>query len=287
MATHNSVQMYGFLKSNPVIIRDSEHSDIINQIIMPMTIVRRNNISYNGPIDSDVIILCDSPEQINEVKNYKQYDVITLKGVLAFAQQPMIFKCQSCNKDSYDVNNATSTAFIYPIWINKINSYEVEALGNDTREGDFNKPIEVLSKNYAEVSNQVYLMGTLVRDPEYIENGHSSYCKFPIGCNRKYFISTQNGIKADYPWVYIYGQDAEKVMSHLHFQSVVFIDGFIRDMRIEKDVCCNYCNFTQKKKVVRCDIIPYSIEFLSNYDKDEIEKKEESSLIDKLSDFIV
>lgn len=74
-------------------------------------------------------------------------------------------------------------------------------------------------KNRQEISNQVFIMGTLCMEPEYYANEDSRLqtCQFPIASNRLRRIKEDGADKkTDYPWVKCFGPMAEQHSICLH-----------------------------------------------------------------------
>lgn len=87
-------------------------------------------------------------------------------------------------------------------------------------------------KNRQEISNQVFIMGTLCMEPEYYANEDSRLqtCQFPIASNRLRRIKEDGADKkTDYPWVKCFGPMAEQHSICLHTNSTIYING--RDKR--------------------------------------------------------
>lgn len=122
-------------------------------------------------------------------------------------------------------------------------------------------------KNRQEISNQVFIMGTLCMEPEYYANEDSRLqtCQFPIASNRLRRIKEDGADKkTDYPWVKCFGPMAEQHSICLHTNSTIYINGAIEARDIEIEMCCEQCqqNFLAKSSSI--EIVPYHIEYIDD-----------------------
>ena len=122
-------------------------------------------------------------------------------------------------------------------------------------------------KNRQEISNQVFIMGTLCMEPEYYANEDSRLqtCQFPIASNRLRRIKEDGADKkTDYPWVKCFGPMAEQHSICLHTNSTIYINGAIKARDIEIEMCCEQCqqNFLAKSSSI--EIVPYHIEYIDD-----------------------
>lgn len=110
-------------------------------------------------------------------------------------------------------------------------------------------------------------MGTVVSDPEMgiSKSDGTKYCKYKLGVDRKYYIKTQSDIYADYPWVYSYGNQADRDALYLQNGSVIILTGYIHVRKAEVPATCSLCQTKYKYNDSVTDLVPYSVEYLSNF----------------------
>lgn len=118
-----------------------------------------------------------------------------------------------------------------------------------------------------EISNQVYIMGTLCMEPEYYanEDNRLQTCQFPIASNRiRRIIEDGAEKKTDYPWVKCFGPMAEQHSMCLHINSTIFINGAIEARDIEISMICENCQESFLAKSSSIEIVPYHIEYIDD-----------------------
>ena len=110
---------------------------------------------------------------------------------------------------------------------------------------------------------------TVVSEPEALQVSGAPCCRYRLGVDRKYYIKTQSDLTADYPWVYSFQQQAERDFRHLKQGSVILVDAFIQNRRVEGYMTCSQCGAQYRFPDAATEFIPFSIEYLSDYITDE------------------
>lgn len=259
MATHNQVREIGFLLSPPKIV--NEGIEGAEKILFTIRTVHREVDNYNGNKFQDLLIYYDGTKYIEKMKKLVKYDVVDIKGVFNVLSVDKRSQCPGCG--NINVKHLGTSSFIYPIAFMKLNALET------AYEHDEDLPEQILVKCYEEISNQSLIIGTVVSDPELTGTEKFPCCRYRLGVDRKYYIKTQSNITADYPWVYSYGKQAEMDYVHLKKGSLVLIDGFVQNRRVESDIECTECGQTYKYPDVATEFVPYSVEYLCDYITDE------------------
>ncbi len=270
MATHNQVNMVGFLLADPQIVNEGQIGE--EKAIIQVRTVRREIEGYNRPDFADLVLFYGETELMDKCKSLRRFDVIQVKGVFNIINTRKIRRCPHCNHDN-EINDSLST-FVYPQWISRIGSYK------DYYNDQNQMPNAALLRNYREISNQCIIIGTVVTQPEFIEAKHGrNLCRYALGVDRKYYIKSQNDMTADYPWVYSYGKQAERDKKHLiDKESLIMVDGFIHNERIKKTTVCDNCGKEFSSKEIGTQFTPYSVEYLAGYKTDEEISMEEETL---------
>lgn len=271
MATHNQVRVVGYLLADPV-VRGGEGA--YNVIFRIRTTHRNTDDFYDQRLFEDILVFYDdnSPSGfMDRVRKLIQYDLVDIKGVFNVMTLNKASECPSCGMTN--VKRKASGTFVYPISLMK--------RGNLTDDKDRRNelPDEILRKHFAEISNQVLLVGTVVKKPELLGTDERPCCRYPLGVDRKYYIRTQGSITSDYPWVYSFSDQARLDSEHLKVGSLILVDAFIRNREVKNNMICECCGEEYQFPDVATEFIPYSIEYLNGFYSDlEIEtmKKEEA-----------
>lgn len=257
MATHNQTISTGYIKNDPQIWGDPGSEKFICQI----RTTHRPTDGYYEKKYEDLLVYYDGEELMPKLKKLKKFDVIEIKGVFNVLILNKKSICPVCQHENIKYNGTAT--YIYPIDVLKLNSLTT------SNEWDSTSLEGIISKHYEEWSNNLFLIGTLVKDPEMVGSEKHPCCRYMLGIDRKYFIKTQSDITADYPWVYSYGQQATWDFMHLKKGSVVAIDGFIENRNCLPKIKCEHCQKEYEYDDVITSFIPYSVEYLSNYITDE------------------
>lgn len=250
---------------------------------------------------------CDNPpimtrdEKImREMETWEPNDIVDIKGVISSKHINKGSICPYCGK-----KNVFPGAFVFinPIYAEKIASCESDE-----------KALEYLVE-HREISNQVFLFGTLCRDPKKITPKRNLIVtQYQIAMNRKYRIpSDPPEIKTDFPWVKSYGDNAVEDRNRLHVGSEVFIDGFLQARSINRKAICGQeiteagkgikdsdgnpmigigengeelgCGKAYEWKDRAMEIVPYDTEYIGDYYTDEeVEEREAERQAQKLRD---
>ena len=102
--------------------------------------------------------------------------------------------------------------------------------------------------------NSVFLIGNLVRNPEYREvSGGNSVCSFCIATNERF--KDRSGSKkelVEYHNIVVWGRLAENANKFLTIGSSVFVEGKMKTRRYESNGSQHY----------RCEVVASNIQFL-------------------------
>ena len=232
------------------------------------------------PIDDGVkfvkhdypLIISREKEIIDEMETWEENSIIYLKGTLSTRK---IVKASYCPKCEDDDGNATKNeyegnlVYITPIYTKKIRDY-------DNKQ----EAIDHLINN-REISNQIYILGTLLKDPKLITTKQGvQITQYPIAINRKFTIRTDDpSIRTDYPIVKSYGEQAREDKTYLKYQADVIIDGFIQARTLTRKCKCKKCGEIYEWKDHAMELVPYDVEYVSGYKtKEEAEEEYQHSI---------
>lgn len=232
------------------------------------------------PIDDGVkfvkhdypLIISREKEIIDEMETWEENSIIYLKGTLSTRK---IVKASYCPKCEDEDGNATKNeyegnlVYITPIYTKKIKDY-------DNKQ----EAIDHLINN-REISNQIYILGTLLKDPKLITTKQGvQITQYPIAINRKFTIRTDDpSIRTDYPIVKSYGEQAREDKTYLKYQADVIIDGFIQARTLTRKCKCKKCGEIYEWKDHAMELVPYDVEYVSGYKtKEEAEEEYQHSI---------
>ena len=99
---------------------------------------------------------------------------------------------------------------------------------------------------------------------------------YEIAISRKFRVQEEAAdARTDYPWVKSYGAIANADAKALKTGSLVYIDGFLQTRKIEKNCVCEHCGQTFKWPDSSMEIVPYTTEYLRNYNTPEDIQRQE------------
>ena len=232
MAKENYVLLIGAVQESPMVNEEKGKGRVVIQTL------RRND-----KIDLPVISALDDT-LVQKLKTLTAGEYILVKGILATNEVKKGVICPNCNEKTKSQGTTTEIIAIEIIPIGS--QYELNQL--------------------KEVSNNVMLLGSLCRDPEFrlLSNTGVPSAQYQIAVNRKYTVKKQQSSYSDYPWVNSFGKQAEQDAIRLQTGSQVFINGGLQTRNIQKNMECEHCSTSFKAEDHVAEIVPYSVEYLNN-----------------------
>lgn len=264
MARHNYVRLHGQVMSEPNIQLNEDGVPV--RAMFYVVVMERPNYNPDGSKTTQrydcPIVISLNEKIIRQIAELKLYDMVDINGVLCTIRTYKQNFCTEC-KEKNKVEG--QGVYINPIYICKRESENMTASKG-----------RAILKERAEISNSIDIIGNLCDDPEYFEEpGTISNCSYCVAVNRKIRIKEDSeDVKTDYPWVKTFGAMAKEDSERLQKGSHVFIHGMIRTREPERMFVCQHCGsaYTAKDSVV--DIVPYSVEYLSDFKKSESDNDE-------------
>lgn len=257
MARHNNVFLLGAIQSKATIRIDNQGNYVA--AVCPIRVMRGTRDVGDGrytPKYDSPFIWSQNPELIEQMAKWEVGDMVEVKGTIA---TKTIQKSSTCPQCKESVRNEGVLVYINPIHFLTVTHCETE-----------DEMIEFLTA-HQEISNQVQIIGTLVRDPKKISPMVGlMVTQYQIAINRKF--KTQSDlpeIKTDYPWIKSYGNNAEQDKKHLHIGSNIFIDGCVQARGVTRHAVCPNCQAKYDWRDNAMEIVPFSTEYLSNFYSDE------------------
>lgn len=261
MAIHNQVRIVGYVKGKVTVLGEGIPGG--ERILFSCRTMPRQIDIYQEEKYEDIMVFYDGKDEslMAKVKNLREFDIVDIKGVFNVLTLNKHSECPYCGNKN--VKYHASSTFVYPIHMMKLNALYT------AYEHDAGLPEQLLAKHYREISNQAIICGTVVNNPEKKSYGKSVFCKYELGINRKYYISSQDEVTADYIWVYTFGDQAEDDARHLIPGATILMDGFMRNRKVEVPTECAVCGRIYSRPDVTTEFIPYSLEYLKGYLTDE------------------
>ena len=251
---------------------------------------------YRDVGDGALFVRTDNPlimtrdmKCVEEIATWHTYDIVDIKGMLATRTIAKQSYCTYC----HTINSAQGMlVYVYPTYAKKVCHLESA------------KECKQYISECREVSNQIYITGTLIKKPQQIKTKSGLVItQYPIKTYRKIMIRSDDPeIRADYPWVKGYGAIAENDFKRLDVGSEVLEDGFLQVRSVLRHTICgavynqdgkveadeNGIPRMRKKpngKTEGCgrmydwedratEIVPYAVEYTGEYKGDEEDTEE-------------
>ena len=274
MARQNLAFLYGRVSKPPVIRVNNETGEYTYATVF-IDVVRSKR-----SVDDDVnfvkhdlpLVLSSEKEIIDIMRDWKENTIVYIKGTLTTKRMVKTSYCEHCTDED---GNATvnkvegNIVYITPIYVRTVAQYETKQ-----------EAIEDIVKN-REISNQIFVMGTLLNDPKLITTKQKiQITQYRLAINRKYTIRSDDpSVKTDWPVVKSYGEQARDDKLFLQYQADVFIDGFIQARTVNRKQKCACCGKLYEWKDKTMELVPFSVEYVSGHkSKEEVEAEHKKTL---------
>lgn len=264
MAKHNFVILNGYVSKNPKILKDEGTGEYVRGICT-ITVIRGvrdfgnniDHIKYDSPI-----IMSGNPDIIKIMDEWKEGDMVEIKGSITTKDVTKSTKCTHCGHVNKRKGNVV---YVNPIYVS-------------TRERNLaqNEAIALL-KQRCEVSNQVTVIGPVCREPVlYKTEKGLSITTYQLAVRRKYRIKDDNpDTKTDFPWVKSYGSIANNDAKVIKKGTYIFLDGMLQTRKLEREQVCEKCEEVYNWSDSAMEIVPYATEYLRDYyTEEEIKAKQ-------------
>lgn len=260
MPGFNRARVTGFLLENPTIInRDISGEE---KVLFQIRVCYETLEGFDNSHFSNIYIYYDGMKENLDIKRFfdlKKFDLIQIEGVVNIMPMYKKITCEHCGEV---MRKRVSLATIYPLHMMKLNGLQ------SVYDIDNRRPEQFLMQYYAEVSCEIFLMGTVVTDPEYRETERQKLCRYGIGIDRRYYIRTQPDTIADYPWIYSYGSQAESDRDHLARNAKIFVTAIARSDSVKQKVVCESCHSEIEFNNIATSFIPkkvHDIDYWNGY----------------------
>lgn len=288
MARHNIVHIYGFVHVQPNIIKNEagKIESVITHVILVSSSrpIIDNNAEEFATFDQAMVLTRD-PEMAKKMATLNVNDVIVLKGTLNTRNVPKIITCENCHKQFLVSKNGekdlalarvsaeteqdlytSMKTFITPI------ALDIRKTGL-TQEEAMNFII-----NMREMSNEVQLVGRLCIDPVQWEGGKAT--TYQLAVVRQFYVKDDNPqTRTDYPYIRVYGEQAESDYRALSKSSMVLVDGTLKTRRFRRTNTCPECKCVKEWYDKVLEVVPYSVQYLKDYKTAEMINAENEAAI--------
>lgn len=269
MARHNLVFLLGYV--NSIQIHNTKGGEPYAMVYMSVARSDRKVGDHRQYMKCDMpLVMTRDPDTLREMSSWQQFDIVEVKGMIAAKGVGKSSFCGHCGE-----RNLADGTMVY---VNPI--FAAKRGHKDTQD----ECIQFLTRN-REISNQVFTLGELCRDPKKITpKAGLTVTQYQIALNRKYRIAADPPeIRSDYPWVKSYGENALNDRKYLHIGSQVFIDGCLQARKVQRHSVCEHCGQKYEWADRALEIVPYETEYLANfYTHEEAEAKMNAIAADKV-----
>lgn len=301
MAKQNLAMLLGAVAKNCKVVKDAEGRSLYAMAYINVARGPRDVGDHRLYMKCDnPIIMARDEENVKKMETWKKGDIVMVKGVVASKHIMKSSFCPACGKKN---SFPGSLVYINPIYV------ETRAHCESDEEC-----LQYLAE-HREISNQIFVFGTLCRAPKRITPKQGLVVtQYQIAMNRKFRIKEDPiEIKADYPWVKSYGDNAENDYWRLHEGTEIYIDGCLQARSVQRHAFCGQAYGENGKLMYNeeglpvimkdskgnplgcgemydwqdraMELVPYATEYLNNYYSDEeIEEHKEERRLQKERD---
>lgn len=278
MAKVNLSFTYGRVSKKPIIKTDKKNED--NSFAMVYLEVVRGPREVGDDLrflkHDYPLVIAREKESVEEMSTWEENDIVQIKGVITTKKMEKSSYCPNCTGEDDNPTKNTSLGnilYITPIFLEKIKSY------GDDKDGSIKDIVE-----HREISNQVYLHGTLIREPKiFTTKNKKQITQYPVAVNRKYLIRTDAPeIKTDWPIVKSYGEQARDDKMFLQMGAEIIVDGFLQARTVERKTKCACCGKIYPWKDHAMEVVPYAVEYVSGYKSVEQVEAEAQKTVEEI-----
>ena len=267
MAKENIVFLHGQVQIPPKIYVNKNKE--VTKAIFALKVIRRpyhngqlvaNKLFFDCPV-----IYTKNSQMIERASTLAMNDMVDIRGVLCTQEVVKSTICAACSHKNSSPGNMI---YVTPIYICR-------------REPEISpeKGLELL-KERCEVSNLMFVIGALCRDPVlYTSDQEKSYAQYQLAVNRKYRIKEDPPeLKTDYPWVKTSGPQALKDAEYIQTGSVIFINGSLQTRDVNRTTTCEKCGAEYTWQDSAMEIVPYSTEYISGCNLPGLAEQQEDEI---------
>lgn len=262
-AHHNSVHLYAGVCKDPTIKTNAEGQ--YEKAIFYVHTIRSSrpykdqNEKHEIEFDQ-VLIITKTPEIIAKLDTIHKNDIVLIKGTVTTRNQVKTTTCNNCG-ETFSVNESTDSEFNTSM-ITSVTPIDIEVIKRDLTNEEMRE--ELIS--HKEISNEVMLIGNLCDDPQFFKTKHQKLTSYQLGITRKLYLKEDSPeVNADYPYIRVYGEQADLDYKLLRKASMVMIDGFLKVRPFTRHTECPCCGEKKDVNDANLEVVPYTTEYLQNY----------------------
>ena len=277
MGRQNIAFMYARVHKEPIISRDKETGEYNYGMVYVDTVrgLRSVEDDVRYVKHDHPLIMSREKEHLDKMSEWKENDIVYIKGVVTTKTINKTSYCPNCtDAEGNATKNVVKGNFVYitPIFSEKVKSY-----GED----------KVAAKddlvNHREIGNQLYVLGTLVKEPKLITTKRGiQITQYPIALNRKFTIRTDDpNIRTDWPIVKPYGERAREDKIYLQLGADILLDGFIQARTVHRKMKCPHCEQEYVWDDHSMELVAYDVEYVSGHkSREQVEAEAQQSVED-------
>ncbi len=276
MGRLNQVTLYGRVQKAPVVQKNKDTGEYIYGMVYIDTVRGLRPVGDDLKYTRHDYPLIISREQgiLNEIAGWRENDIVYIKGVVTSKTIMKSSFCPNCQDETgKGTKNEVRGNLLY---VTPIFAERVKDDYGDDKTAAKDDVVE-----HREISNQVSVLGTLIRDPKLFTTKKGlRITQYPIAINRKYTIRTDDpSIKTDWPIVKSYGEKALEDKIYLRYQAEIIVDGFLQARTLTRKVKCSCCGTIYEYKDHAMELVPYDIEYVSgNRSKEDVEAENQKTI---------
>lgn len=282
MAKQNLTFLYARVSKRPVVSQNTSTGEYIYTMVYVDTVrgLRSVEDGVNYVRHDHPLIMSMDRSIIEKMVDWRENDMVFIKGVVTTKTIMKTSYCPDCKDESGNpIPNETRGNLVYvtPIYVERIKSY-----GEDK-----NRAIEDLVDN-REISNQIYVVGTLIREPKIFTTKKGlQITQYPIAINRKYTIQSDDPTyRTDWPIVKSYGEKAREDKIYLQLGAEVLIDGFLQARTVHRKCKCKSCQKEYEWSDHLMELVPYDTEYIKGHKSEEQVVAESQKSVEEIKQYL-
>jgi hypothetical protein len=278
MGKMNIAFLYARISKTPVISKNEDTGEYNYGMVYVDTVRSLRHVEDGVKFirHDHPLVMSMEAEILDKMSEWKENDIVYIKGVITTKTIMKSSFCPDCLDDSgkpYKNQVKGNLVYITPIYVKKAGEY-----GEDKKAA-----VEDIVNN-REISNQVFVLGTLIRDPKMITTKKGvQITQYPIALNRKFNIRTDDpAIKTDWPIVKTYGENARDDKIFLRYQAEIMVDGFLQARTVQRHCTCGKCGKDYVWADHLMELVPYETEYISGHRTEEEVQAEHQKSIEQV-----
>lgn len=263
MARHNEARLLGYLIDEPGIkYADIEKTKMVRVTIRVRTLrgLRDFGTRDRRKDYDEHTVISQNESLMGFMAHLHANDVVDIKGNVITPKIRYSMTCPNCKASIIRID---SPSLINPIFMNYVSTKDEFAKMDPNNEKSIIEKVERFLRKRTEISNNITVIGKCVRAPEEF-NEKGLIVNYALEVPRKYRIKEDDvDHRRDYLQIKCYGKIAENDYKYIREGSRVFIDGFIMSRNYQEECTCEACGHKWLRDRSKNEIVPYSVEYLS------------------------